>query len=115
MKYKRLVIKLGTNLLTGGGSILDMNVMSDIVRQVSDLHSKGHEIILVSSGAVAAGREKLGIRNKRKDIPFKQVMASFFTLAGVKASFLAAALACLPLSCSSLIFARMSYPRIELN
>ncbi len=76
MKYKRLVIKLGTNLLTGGGSTLDMKVMSDIVRQVSELHGKGHEVILVSSGAVAAGREKLGVRNKRRDIPFKQVMAS---------------------------------------
>ena len=76
MKYKRLVIKLGTNLITGGGSTLDMKVMSDIVRQVSELHGKGHEVILVSSGAVAAGREKLGIRNKRRDIPFKQVMAS---------------------------------------
>ena len=50
--------------------------MSDLARQVAGLHSQGHEIILVSSGAVAAGRQKLGIENKMKDIPFKQVMAS---------------------------------------
>ncbi len=76
MQYKRIVIKLGTNLLTGGSSRLDHKKMEDLVRQVADLHRKGHEIILVSSGAVAAGREKLGIANKMKDIPFKQVMAS---------------------------------------
>ena len=76
MQYKRIVIKLGTNLLTDGGHSLDPKIMSDLVRQVAELHSKGHEIILVSSGAVAAGREKLRIQNKIKDIPFKQVMAS---------------------------------------
>jgi glutamate 5-kinase len=76
MQYKRIVIKLGTNLLTGGGSRLDTKKMDDLVRQIAELHRQGHEIILVSSGAVAAGREKLGIANKIKDIPFKQVMAS---------------------------------------
>ncbi|MBN1374694.1 MAG: glutamate 5-kinase [Dehalococcoidia bacterium] len=76
MQYKRIVIKLGTNLLTGGGRQLDMNVMASLSAQVAELHADGHEIILVSSGAVAAGRQKLGIANKMKDIPFKQVMAS---------------------------------------
>lgn len=76
MHYKRIVVKLGTNLLTGGSGRLDQKIMADLVKQVADLHSKGHEIILVSSGAVAAGRERLGIKNKLKDIPFKQVMAS---------------------------------------
>jgi len=76
MQYKRIVIKLGTNLLTGGSGKLDMKIMSDLAGQVAELHSLGHEIILVSSGAIAAGRQKLGIENKMKDIPFKQVMAS---------------------------------------
>ncbi len=76
MQYKRIVIKLGTNLITGGGGRLDLKVMADLTGQVAELHRKGHEIIIVSSGAVAAGRELLGIKNQRKDIPFKQVMAS---------------------------------------
>jgi glutamate 5-kinase len=76
MQYKRIVIKLGTNLITGGSSRLDMGVMAGLASQVAGLHRRGHEIIIVSSGAVAAGRELLGIRDKRKDIPFKQVMAS---------------------------------------
>jgi len=76
MQYKRIVIKLGTNLITGGSGRLDLKVMAGLAGQVAELHGKGHEIILVSSGAVAAGRELLGIKNKRKDIPFKQVMAA---------------------------------------
>ena len=76
MQYKRIVIKLGTNLITGGSGRLDLKVMADLAGQVAKLHQGGHEIIIVSSGAVAAGRELLGIKNKRRDIPFKQVMAS---------------------------------------
>lgn len=76
MQYKRIVIKLGTNLITGGSGGLDLGVMAGLAAQVAELHRKGHEIILVSSGAVAAGRELLRIKDKRKHIPFKQVMAS---------------------------------------
>jgi glutamate 5-kinase len=76
MKYKRIVVKLGTNLLTGGTDKLNIEIMSDISRQLAFLHDKGHEIILVSSGAVAAGRQKLSLTRDRKDIPFKQVLAS---------------------------------------
>ncbi len=76
MLYKRIVAKFGTNLLTGGTGNLDLNIMSSLVQQVARLHSQGHEVIIVSSGAVAAGRQKLGISKERKDIPFKQVLAS---------------------------------------
>jgi glutamate 5-kinase len=50
--------------------------MSSLAEQVVQLHQQGHEIIIVSSGAVAAGRQKLGTARERKDIPFKQVLAS---------------------------------------
>ena len=76
MLYKRLIAKFGTNLLTGGTGHLDLSIMSSLVEQVAQLHQQGHEIIIVSSGAVAAGRQKLGLTKERKDIPFKQVLAS---------------------------------------
>lgn len=76
MFYKRIVAKLGTNLLTGGTDRLNQKVMAGLAQQIAQLHSEGHEIVIVSSGAVAAGRQKLGLRKKRKDIPFKQVLAS---------------------------------------
>ncbi|MCX6013316.1 MAG: glutamate 5-kinase [Chloroflexi bacterium] len=76
MEYHRIVVKLGTNLLTGGTDRLDMAVVSNLVNQASVLHKKGLEIIIVTSGAIASGRQKLGIKKGSKDIPFKQVLAS---------------------------------------
>lgn len=76
MLYQRIVAKFGTNLLTGGTGRLDSNIMSSLAGQVAQLHQQGHEIIIVSSGAVAAGRQKLGLTKERKDVPFKQVLAS---------------------------------------
>jgi len=74
--YKRIVIKLGTSLLTGGGSKLDLDIMSRLVEQVARLHAKGAEIVIVSSGAIAAGRDKLGSRLKLKGTALRQALAS---------------------------------------
>ena len=74
--YHRIVVKGGTSLLTGGMDDLDLDVMANLVEQVASLHQEGAEIILVSSGAVAAGRQVLGLDKQRKDIPFRQVLAS---------------------------------------
>jgi glutamate 5-kinase len=74
--YQRVVIKFGTSLLTGGKNFLDQVVMADLVRQVSQLHNQGREIIIVSSGAIASGRHKLGLVKKVKGIPNKQVCFS---------------------------------------
>ena len=76
MQYKRIVVKLGTRLLTGGKPNLDLGVMANLVTQVAQLHQKGAEIIVISSGAIAAGRHKLGITRSLKGIPLKQVLAS---------------------------------------
>ncbi len=72
----RVVIKLGTNLLTAGTDRLDLQVMAGIVSQVARLHAEGIEQIIVSSGAIAAGRRKLCAGPERRDVPFKQVLAS---------------------------------------
>ena len=76
MLYKRIIAKFGTNLITGGTGRLDLKAMASLVNQIAQLHSQGHEVIIVSSGAVAAGRQKLNLTRERKDIPFKQVLAS---------------------------------------
>ncbi len=75
--YKRIVVKAGTSLLTGGTGKLDTAVISNIVSQICDLQNQGKEITLVSSGAVAAGREVLGKFTLDKDIHLdKQVLAA---------------------------------------
>ncbi|MFQ5616496.1 MAG: glutamate 5-kinase, partial [Anaerolineales bacterium] len=72
----RLVVKLGTSTLTNGTSHLSMPRMVDLVRQLGDLRDDGHEVILVSSGAIAAGRELLGFPRLPKSIPTKQMLAA---------------------------------------
>ncbi|MEI7943077.1 MAG: glutamate 5-kinase, partial [Candidatus Riflemargulisbacteria bacterium] len=61
--YKRIVIKVGTNLLTDGKGIKKV-FMKSLVDQLSSLHAKGKEIILVSSGAIGMGVKKLGMDKK---------------------------------------------------
>ncbi|MBA7504988.1 Glutamate 5-kinase [subsurface metagenome] len=76
MSYHRIVAKFGTRLLTSGTEHLDLQVMSSLVGQIAQLHRQGKEIIIVSSGAIAAGREKLAGISERKNTQFKQVLAS---------------------------------------
>jgi len=76
LPYHRLVVKFGTSLLTGGSDHLNQKVMSGLVAQVAQLHSQGRELLIVSSGAIAAGRHKLGLDKEHRGIPFKQVLAS---------------------------------------
>ena len=58
-QHRRVVLKAGTNLLTGGGERLDRSIMSAIADQIAEAHAAGCEIILVTSGAIAAGRDRL--------------------------------------------------------
>lgn len=75
-EYRRIVAKFGTSLLTGGSDHVDEIIMSSLVNQVAQLHRQGMELLIVSSGAIASGRHKLGLTSKIKGIPFKQVLAS---------------------------------------
>jgi glutamate 5-kinase len=74
--YRRIVAKFGTALLTSGTSSLDAKMMAALTGQIAQLREDGIEVIVVSSGAIAAGRERLGLGDERKDIPFRQVLAS---------------------------------------
>jgi glutamate 5-kinase len=76
LSYHRIVAKFGTGLLTGGSDRLDEDIMSRLVSQVAQLHDQGLEVIIVSSGAIASGRHKMGLTKRIKGIPFKQVLAS---------------------------------------
>ena len=72
----RLVVKVGTAVLTGDGADLDVARMGDLARQVAALASGGTQVLLVSSGAIAAGRARLALRRTRGDIPSKQMLAA---------------------------------------
>ena len=72
----RSVVKAGTALLTGGGEHIDIEVVAALVGQIARLHSRGSEVLLVSSGAVAAGRRVLGVSNEGSNLPLKQALAA---------------------------------------
>ncbi len=76
LPFRRIVVKLGTALLTGGSDCLDEKLVAGLVAQVASLHGQGAELALVSSGAIAAGRDRLGLSRKIRGIPYKQVLAS---------------------------------------
>ena len=65
-RYRRIAVKIGSNVLTRRDGTLDVTRMSAIVDQVAELHHEGVEVIMISSGAVASGRGELR-ENKRLD------------------------------------------------
>jgi glutamate 5-kinase len=75
--YSQLVIKLGTNVLTGGTDQLDFDVMADVVTQIVSLRETGTRVVLVTSGAIAAGRQALGpAPGRRNSVGNMQVLAA---------------------------------------
>ena len=76
LPYHRIVAKFGTSLLIDDRGHLNQGILSSLIAQVARLHEQGLELIVVSSGAIASGRDKLGLTKKIKGIPFKQVLAS---------------------------------------
>ncbi len=73
---ERIVIKLGTSTLTNGSKNLSAPRLVDLARQISALQGQGYQVILVSSGAIAAGREALGFPALPKHLPTKQMLAA---------------------------------------
>lgn len=73
---RRIVIKLGTNVLTAGTDRLHRPRVVDLARQIAEARAGGGEVVLVSSGAVAAGRERLQFPPRRRDMPLKQLLAA---------------------------------------
>jgi glutamate 5-kinase len=75
-RYHRIVAKLGTNVLTAGTDRLDTDVMASLVGQVARLRKAAAEVLVVTSGAIAAGRHRLGVSRDRKEMPFRQMLAA---------------------------------------
>ncbi len=72
----RMVVKIGTSTLTNGTPYLAPPLLVEIARQISDLCASGWQIVVVSSGAIAVGRERLNFPQLPKDIPAKQMLAA---------------------------------------
>lgn len=80
-KKIRIVVKIGSNLITENNNILNYDVMEDLCDQISSIHTSGHQVIIVSSGAVAAGLQYISsfdnkITISNSSIIQKQILAS---------------------------------------
>src|SRR5690242_3516316 len=73
---ERIVIKFGTSTLTGGAKNISASRLVDLARQVTAVQAAGRQVVVVSSGAIAAGREVLGFPTLPKHLPAKQMLAA---------------------------------------
>ncbi len=72
----RIVIKVGTSTLTHGTGKLNIRRVESLCKVMSDLKNAGHEVVLVSSGAIAMGVGKLNLTQRPSDMPTKQAAAA---------------------------------------
>ncbi len=73
---KRLVVKVGSNVLTRADGKLDVTRMSTLVDQIAWLRHRGHEVILVSSGAMASGRGELRVQHRLDSVEQRQLFSA---------------------------------------
>ena len=76
MKKHRIVIKIGSNVLTRKDGKLDVTRVSSLVDQIANLRSHGFEVILVSSGAVACGRRELTVEHSLDSVEQRQLFSA---------------------------------------
>ena len=72
----RIVIKIGTSTLAHPTGHLNIRRVEELCKIISDIKNSGHEVIVVSSGAIGMGVGKLGLRSRPTDIPTKQAAAA---------------------------------------
>jgi len=75
-KGRRIVVKVGSSILASVEKGLHYDVFSRLTKEISELKRQGYEIVLVSSGAIAAGMEKLGYKTRPQTITQKQATAA---------------------------------------
>lgn len=73
---KRFIIKIGSNILSNELRGLDTDIIRNLAKHISEISFMGCEVVIVSSGAVAAGMKKLGLKSKPRDIRLKQAAAA---------------------------------------
>ena len=75
-RFKRIVVKIGSNVLTQADGTLDLKRIEAIVTDIAQMRKAGIEIILVSSGAVASGRSELKIDKKLPSVSSRQLFSA---------------------------------------
>lgn len=75
-KFRLIVVKAGTNVIAGGNGMLDTQAMERITGEIATLVKQGRKVVLVTSGAVASGMARLGMKNRPKEVSVQQACAA---------------------------------------
>ncbi len=73
---RRVVLKLGTKMVSSGPYTLDMEAITALATDIAEMRKKGYEVVIVTSGAIAAGMGRMNIHHRPKSIPQLQALAS---------------------------------------
>jgi glutamate 5-kinase len=74
--YNRIIIKIGSNVITQKDGLPDIERIDHLVKQIAEIKQQGKEVVLVSSGAVASGRSLITISEKYDAVATRQLLAS---------------------------------------
>ena len=72
----RMVVKVGTSTLTRDNGSMNLRAIDRLAMVLADLHGQGHQVILVSSGAIGVGVGKLGLGQRPRALRMKQAVAA---------------------------------------
>jgi glutamate 5-kinase len=75
-RYKKVVVKIGSALLTAGGKGLDRDVITAWAEQMAQLRAEGVDVVLVSSGSIAEGITRLGLKSRPRNLSELQATAA---------------------------------------
>ncbi|MDO5041288.1 MAG: glutamate 5-kinase [Peptoniphilus sp.] len=75
-KYKRVVVKVGSSSITHDNGIINLSRIDDLAWELSNLKNHGLEVVLVSSGSIAAGAKRLNLKSRPRDVVGKQAASS---------------------------------------
>lgn len=76
IKAKRIVVKIGTNVITNKNGMLNLSLLKNLVGQIASIKNKRKEVVIITSGAIGAGMKELKLKSKPKDVTMQQVCAS---------------------------------------
>ncbi|MDP3765887.1 MAG: glutamate 5-kinase [Nanoarchaeota archaeon] len=76
IKSEKIIVKIGTNVLTDREGTLDLTIIKNLVEQMAEIKRGGKDVIVITSGAIGAGMKELQLKKRPKDVVMQQVCAS---------------------------------------
>ena len=76
IKGRRIVVKIGTNVITNKNGMLNLALMKKLVAQIAEIKNKGKEVLVITSGAIGAGMKELKLNSRPADVTMQQVCAA---------------------------------------